>query len=140
MTAEDLDRIERVLGRRLPEDYREVMQRYPFSPGSFSYDCMLTDDARTVIEANREPHDILRDGPPTLDYLWIGSDGGEEYYFLDLRGSPCPFYAYDLETGEQTDAFADDIDDYIRKCKEMDRQIEEDEQSSGEKRWWQFWR
>ncbi len=139
MTAEHLARIEQEIGLKLPDDYRRAMQNYTFGRDSFAFNDMLLDDAQMIINANREPHDILGDAPPTRDYLWIGGDGGEVYYYLDLRASPCPVHAFDLETRELT-LFARDLDDYMAKCGEIDAEIEEDERRAAEKKWWQFWR
>jgi SMI1-KNR4 cell-wall len=139
MTAEDLDRIEREIGLRLPDDYRRAMQSYPFDPRSFAYHDMLPNDAQSIINANLEPHYILGDAPPTRDYLWIGCDGGEVSYYLHLRTSPCPVHAFDLETGELT-RFASNLDDFVTKCSEIDSEIEEDERRAADRKWWQFWR
>jgi len=48
-------------------------------------------------------------------------------------------HAFDLETGALT-AFADDLDEYVRKCREIDTEVEEDERRAAGKRWWEFWR
>jgi SMI1-KNR4 cell-wall len=138
MTAVEIDGIERVLGLRLPDDYRRTMQNYPFGPGTLGAD-MLADDAQLIARANKAPHDIIREGPPTRDYLWIGSDGGEGQFYLDLRASPHPVHAFDLETGELT-LFASHLDEFVKKCTVIDSEVDEDERRAGEKKWWQFWR
>jgi hypothetical protein len=94
MTPSDLDRIEEVLGITLPEAYRATMGIYPFDSDSTASDCMLPNDAEWVINANRglDRHFLLHHGKgrwvPTKNHLLIGTDGGEEYYYLDLRRNP----------------------------------------------------
>jgi thiamine pyrophosphokinase len=99
---------------------------------------MLDDDADSLIRANQEPHDILRDRRPTPDYLWIGCDGGESHYYIDLRVTSSPVYEFDLEVGDLTSC-ADNLGDFVSKCRSIDQEFEEEEQLSSQKRWWRFW-
>ena len=138
MHPSDLDRIEQALGIELPASYRAVLEHYPFGPYSCGEDS-LVDDAEDLIRANRRPHDILRGEPPTRGYLWIGCDGGESSYYLDLQAASSPVYEYDLEMDELT-VLASDIDDFVSKCKQIDQEVAEDEQRAAQKRWWPFWR
>ena len=138
MTDEDLDRIERVLGLVLPLAYRDLMMHCSFDRGSAAND-MLAVNADVVIQANRRPHDIIRGELPTRDYLWVGSDGSEVYYYIDLRNSSPPVYSFDLETGVLK-VFADGLEEFTGRCSEIDREVEEDERRPRTKKWWQFWR
>jgi len=149
MTPADLDRIESSLGVTLPMDYRGLMQNYPFAAETVAHSSMLIDDPDWVIGANRgvDTHFMLhhRQGRwvPTRDYLQIGNDGGENCYYLDLRGTPPPVYGFDLEAGTLS-VFAADLGDYTRRCTEIDEELAEEERLEAEwlreKKWWQFWR
>lgn len=138
MTDNDLDRIERELGIRLPVDYREIMRAYPFGPGTHAAEFGLPDDADGLITANRGP------GPHGFaGYFRIGSDGGEEEYYIDLHRIRSPVYRYALETSERT-IVSDDLNQYVQRCMAIEAEIEEDERELRRRRegrtWWQFWR
>jgi hypothetical protein len=72
----------------------------------------------------------------------IGTDGGEEYYYLDLREQSGPVLRFDLETGELS-VFCDSFEHYVWRCREIDNAIEKDEREAAERaerrKWWQFW-
>jgi hypothetical protein len=148
MTPSELDRIEEVLGITLPEAYRATMGVYPFDSDATASDCMLPNDAEWVINANRglDRHFLLHHGKgrwvPTKNHLLIGTDGGEEYYYLDLREKSCPVLAFDLETGNLS-VFCDNFERFVCRCREIDDEIEEDERKAAERaegrKWWQFW-
>ena len=151
MNDSDILKVEAALGKHLPEEYKRVLASYPFGPDSFGTMCMLADSASTLIEMNKSPsfHSMLhpkatRSHPlPQDNFLWIGNDGGEEEYYLDLSRDPAPVMKFDLETGEFAQ-YAADIHDYVEKTRAIDREIEEDEKRAEERRrtakWWQFWR
>jgi hypothetical protein len=75
--------------------------------------------------------------------LLIGGDGGEEQYYLDLESPTHPVLKFDLETGV-LEEYAPDIDAYVSKVYEIDREIEEGERRVEERRrnakWWEFWK
>jgi hypothetical protein len=137
MSPADLDQIEHGTGLKLPDSYRAVMRCYPFGAKDFGCD-MLCDDIKTLIRTNRRPHEIPPSGP-TRDYLWIGSDGGESYYYLELRSTSSQIYEYDLEKGELT-LFAEDLDAFILKVRQLEQAIEEEEQLAKSRKWWRLWR
>jgi hypothetical protein len=149
MTPTDLDRIEKVLGVSLPDVYRSTMQSYPFDSDDFPYGCMLPDNAEWVINANRGPdtHFMLhhRKGRwvPSRDHLLIGTDGGEEYYYIDLQRDPPPVMRFDLESGELS-MFCDNLNRYLSMCRGVDAKIAEGERQATEggtkQKWWQFWK
>jgi hypothetical protein len=53
LTSDDLDRVERELGVRLPAAYRALIQAYPVGLGSSGPDYELIDDADQLIAINR---------------------------------------------------------------------------------------
>ena len=85
MKAEELAKIEKVLNIRLPSIYRETMLKYPFAGDSFANDCLLTDVPNRVFENNHK--DAVVPIPGILRPFFVGHDGGELRYFLDLDDS-----------------------------------------------------
>ncbi|MHC4478062.1 MAG: SMI1/KNR4 family protein [Planctomycetota bacterium] len=151
MNERDIGRIESELEIQLPDSYKKVVLSYPFGPESIGYTCMLANDAAAVIELNKSPsfHSIIHTKKDvahpleTKNCFWIGNDGGEEEYYLDISTTSGAVLKFDLETGELTE-FAPDMDHYIERIHEIDREIDEDERETQERRkkakWWEFWK
>jgi hypothetical protein len=149
MTFVDIERVEQSLSLKLPAEYRQLLVDYPFSNDSFATDCMVIRDADALINANRGPNSHFmihhRKGrwAPQKNHFLIGSDGGEEQYYLDLNDPQCRVLKFDLETGELS-PYANGIAEYKAKVYEVDREVEEDEKRAAERRrnarWWEFWK
>ena len=139
MTTADLDRIEAELSVSLPAAYRTVMLDHPLPPDSFGAEFMLPDDAETLIELNRAG--VVLDGVAAP--FFIGSDGGEEWYFVDLSAPASGVFMHRLETGghERLDA---DLDGYLARIRAMEAEMAAEEQAAAERRgtrkWWEFWK
>jgi hypothetical protein len=144
MTQQDLSRIERALNLRLPRGYRELMLHYPFPPDSCAADCLLPDNPDTLIEHNRgpDPHHLFGDrpgpGPPPGNYFMIGSDCGEEWYYIDISRDQSPVFKLDLECKTLT-VEAANLTEYVAQCWATEAEVRQDEETMARKRWWQFW-
>jgi hypothetical protein len=84
MNLRDVERVERELGRRLPDAYREMLLAFPFPAKAGNADFPLFDDADALIRRQRE----RRAGTGSPAQLFIGADGPENCYVLDLSRSP----------------------------------------------------
>jgi hypothetical protein len=151
MNESDITKIESELKINLPDSYRKVLRDYPFEEDSFGYMCMLSNDIMTIIASNKTPSmhalihikNIANHPQKNKNYFWIGSDGGEEEYYLDISHEFGAIYEYDLETGKITE-YAQNLNRYIEQIHEIDREIYEDERKEKERRrnakWWEFWK
>jgi len=83
MTEEDLQSIERELGIQLPGNYREVMLRFPVPAFVGNDDTELWDDAKRLIELNRELRAHRRHPWPAHLYA-VGYRDGDKTA-IDLR-------------------------------------------------------
>ncbi len=84
MRPPDVERLERELQIRLPEAYRGVLLAFPFPAKAGNADFPLFDDADVLIQRQR----TSRAGNGPAAYLFIGADGPEGCYVLDLSRSP----------------------------------------------------
>jgi hypothetical protein len=111
MTDAELDRIESALRLKLPTFYRQFMRAYP----SWLLDRQpkwanvseweLPDDPDRVIYFNQcvrraEPGEYFDDRPWPHHYFVIGSEMGQNWYFLDLEEGGERVYWYHHEMGE----------------------------------------
>lgn len=144
MTETDLDRIEAALRVRLPPEYRATLLDYPLPPDPDSSGLWLVDDATDVIESTRH----FRVSPPASgnwsdNYLYLGSDGGEEAYFLDLGRTPATVLTYEHETGRLRSE-APDLATWIQTLRVAFTEVQDDARSMAARRrdkpWWAFWR
>jgi hypothetical protein len=90
-------------------------------------------DAQVLLQAQPEH------GDRPAQFFQIGSDGGEERYYLDLSQTSSPIYSCDLETWTLTQR-AEDIQAWIAECQAREEEIQQDELALRRKHWWQFWR
>ena len=138
MTESEIQRIENRLGFPLPHLYRITVLNYPFEPGSFAVEFMLPHRAADVIDLNEEdllPSSVARP-------FFIGSDGGEERYFVDASEEDSGVFVYELETGRHhqlTPTWAH----FLQKVRGTLAEIAADEEAARtrkeNKKWWQFW-
>ena len=151
MNSEDITKIQYELKIKLPDSYKKVIHSYPFGKESFGYTCMLANDIEAIIAMNKASslHSAVHmknitDHPCKNETLfWIGNDGGEEEYCLDISQEAGAIYKLDLETGEFTE-YAHDLNCYIERIHEIDQEIDNEERKSEERRknakWWEFWK
>ena len=143
MQRSDLDRIENLLGVSLPVAYREAMLAYPFAPDHQAAELWMPNDAAIILDMNRpipERRSAAEPWPPHL--VFIGGDGGEEEFVLDVRAAAAPVFAYELETGRLR-ALAPDFAAWLTTLRDWQAEVDRDAEAMGEaylrKRWWQFW-
>jgi hypothetical protein len=149
MTVTDIQRVEQALLIKLPRDYQQLLLDYPFSDDSFATACMVINDADALIKINSgrdvhfQTHHRKGRWTPQKNHFMIGNDGGEEQYYLDLDDPASLVLRFDLETGELS-RYAQGIQDFKAKIDQVDRDIEEEEKRTAERRrsakWWQLWR
>jgi hypothetical protein len=144
MRKPDLDRIERELQVHLPKAYRDTLETYPFPVDDHSVGMWLVDDADDVISSTHSWRDAQPNSlpwPATLVY--IGSDGGEYAYFLDVSRDPAPVMVYDHETGTVLGEEAPNLPSFVEKCRRDLEEIEADKRAMKarfrNKKWWEFW-
>jgi hypothetical protein len=139
MTEKDLSRIESVLSTTLPRFYRDTMLDYPFPADSFANEFLLPNTVKLILELNLDCAGLSGTGKPFL----VGSDGGEELYFIDLDSTSTQVFTCDLETGKRS-LQARDWPEYLRQITASLTDIDEDERRNEErkaaKRWWQIWK
>ena len=139
MTDADLGDIEARLGFPLPAAFRSTVLSYPFSPGSFADEFMLPNRSRDVMDLNEIGVAIVGVERP----FFIGSDGGEERYFVDASRSESPVYVFELETGHHRVLVASWAD-YLDHIRDTDAEIAADEAVAKQReltsRWWKFWK
>ena len=139
MTTADLQAIEDRLNIKLPGSYRAIMAAYPFSPDSFAAEAMLLDEVDAVVDLNSAGVVIQGVSRP----FFIGSDLGEEWYFLDPADNESPVFVYELETGEHR-VLDPSLEKYCDRVRAMEREIEAEEKAEMDrkpgKKWWAFWK
>jgi hypothetical protein len=143
MDAEALDRIEQALGLPLPTAYRATMLDYPFPPAHEAAQLWMPDDAGVVLEMNRPiPERRLAGEPWPAHLVFIGTDGGEEDFVLDIRAPAAPVLAYERESGDVR-ALAPDFASWLVMLRDWQTEIDQDvavmRAAYERKRWWQFW-
>ena len=151
MNSEDIIKIELELKTKLPDSYKKVVLSFPFGKDSFGYTCMLANDANAIVEMNKAPgfHSIIHmknipEHPCKEESLfWIGNDGGEEQYYLDISQKAGAVYKLDLETGKFTE-YAHDLHSYIERIQGIDQEIDNEQRQAAQLRksskWWEFWK
>lgn len=139
MTEAELKTIEERLATTLPDGYRAIVRDYPFSPDSIGTEDMLLDSAEAVIDLNTAGAEVDGVAAP----FFIGSDLGEEWYFLDASRADSPVSVYRLETGEHQ-VLDGTMEEYLDRIRAADAEIAADEKVAAERRrskkWWEFWK
>jgi hypothetical protein len=139
VTTADVDEVEKQLGFRLPPAYRTTVLDYPFPADSFADEFMLPNRAEDVIALNKAGLVV-----PGIEHLFvIGSDGGEEFYLLDLDEEDPGVFAFSLETGSHR-LLARSLTAYRDYVHETHAAIAADSEGTHERRlrrrWWEFWK
>lgn len=136
MNQEDIKKIENSLKIKLPEFYKKTIQSYPFPKESFANEFLLPDEKNTIIENNDST--II----DKKNIFVVGSDGGEEYYYINLTKETSEVYLFDLEE-KKSKVKSPNWDKYLNYISKTLKEIEEDEHQEKErkknKKWWQFW-
>ena len=96
MTEADLSEVEAELGITLPDFYRTTMLNYPFPEKSYVAQSSLVNDPKAILKYLRMTWGLPGIGRP----YGVGSDGGEEVYFIDLTASDTRVYVYNHETAK----------------------------------------
>ncbi|HTL59033.1 MAG TPA: SMI1/KNR4 family protein [Candidatus Limnocylindrales bacterium] len=133
MTEADFQRIEEELAIKLPKNYKALMANYPFAPDSFTEEFLLPNSVEGLPGSAAAGIKL----PPSS--FIIGTDGGEQVYFIDWSKESSPVYVFELETG-RTKEEAPSLDAYVEKCRDMGLEIKRDEEERARKKWWQFWK
>jgi hypothetical protein len=149
MKPEDLQRIEEVLGLRLPESYASLILNYPCPENEYIREHELFSDPEKVIRANQEHR---KNGWFYLDwpghFFVIGDDGCGDTYFMVIGKDESVYFA-DHEAGPSYETHLDDcfssgsVAEHIEEVLETEREFQEEVRRRDERRknkkWWQFW-
>ena len=143
MTEDDLQQIEAAVGYTLPTFYRTTLVAYPFPKDSFADEFMLRDCPQSVIANNKGSPRIS--SPDIRQSFFLGSDGGEERYFVDAKNPNSAVFVFELETGkhrQEASTWAEFLDQVRVVVSEIDAEEAEDTALATRrvnKNWWQFW-
>ena len=100
---------------------------------------MLQHDIELMREYN-DPVLLRRMGIDSL--FFVGSDGGEEYYFVDASKEDSEVFVLEIENGTHRN-YAPSWAAYLEKINSSHDEVLADEQYMAElrknKKWWQFW-
>ena len=144
MVSDDLDRIERELGIRLPGEYRALVLTYPLGLGPQGPDYELLDDPAEIIAVNRRLREHGFFGMPwPAHFFSFGGDGSGNEYYLDLRREPSPVYFADHEGSlysEQWPLLGAWLAERIAEQAEFAAEERRRAERRAGKRWWEFWR
>ncbi|MHC4118417.1 MAG: SMI1/KNR4 family protein [Planctomycetota bacterium] len=139
MTESEINKIEASFNLTLPEFYKSTVLNYPFPPDSFADEFVLLNTPQSILEYNQDRGEYSDTGEPFV----IGSDGGEEIYYLDLASDSSQVFTFDMETGKHH-VKAKDWSDYLSQIEADLKEIEQDERAEQErkanKKWWEFWK
>jgi cell wall assembly regulator SMI1 len=143
VTSDQLDRVERELGIRLPNDYRALVLTYPTGLGSSGPDYELLDDPEQLITTNRYLRENgFFDMPWPAHFFSFGGDGSGNEYYLDLRQEPSPVYFADHEGtlySEQWPSLEAWLAERIKEQSEWEEEERQRAARKAGKRWWRFW-
>jgi hypothetical protein len=141
MQLAELEQIEQALGIVLPDDYKTVMQNYPFARYPEAREGELYDDVHTLIGVNKEVREKGHHGTFLRPHEYII---GVKYcaypLYLDLNLSRSPVYVINDE-GVVIDeyCFSDWIEIQLEEFAHEQEEMEKEQELRKNKKWWQFW-
>jgi hypothetical protein len=97
ITMEDIEYIESQLKIVLPEFFKSTLTRYPFPKGSIAEEFLLPHYPGVII-SNNDPSLTQQIPVACENPFFVGGDGGEELYFIDLNSSTGEVFVYSMET------------------------------------------
>lgn len=103
--------LEKRLNIKLPSSYSQVIEKYPFPKDSFATE-IFSNDEEYLIDLNNKTY-WSHINFNEIEPFFIGSDGGEETYFIDIKDSNTPVYLYDIEKDKYYKK-SDSIKDFLR--------------------------
>ena len=128
MTDAELKRIEEELGFSLPVFYKTTMTHNPFPE-----DPMLVDDPQEVIDLNTGGLEMADVGCA----FFVGSDGGEKFYFVDAAEPHSGVYSSEVETRHHK-MEAGSWNKYVAQIRRMRKEQGLEAAGVGGSRWWPF--
>jgi SMI1 / KNR4 family (SUKH-1) len=143
----DIEYLQQALGLQLPNEYRSILQDYPFEDDSDIADSQLWNDSSLLVSGQEGLSEMLQEATSgqhsASQFFQIGFDGGEELYLIDLNDDSSPVYAYDLEQSAIA-VKSSSIDTWVAECRQLEAELLADEMEIArqhtERRWWQFWK
>ena len=140
MTENDLQQIEKTIGISVPLFYRATLSAYPFPSGSYADQFMLPNSPKEVIEYYEADPNFS--SPDIKQPFYFGSNGGEEWYFVDAGNPSSPVFVYELETGKHHQK-APTWSEFLEQIHVTLEEIAQNEVTQAERKrnrkWWQFW-
>jgi hypothetical protein len=128
MTDAELKRIEEELGFSLPMFYKATMVRHPFPA-----EPMLIDDPQEVIDLNTGGLEMAG----VSCAFFVGSDGGERFYFVDAAEPLSGVYSSEVETRHHK-MEAESWNKYVARIRHARSQQGLGPAEAGVNWWWPF--
>lgn len=110
---ESIEKIEKDLEISLPNDYKKNLVNFPFPKGSYASD-LFANDVDFILEVNKMDWSHVDFG--SIKPFFIGTDGGEETYFINTLDNKSPVYSYSIETNKYSKIY-DSVNDFIIEIK-----------------------
>ena len=116
MNDADLCKIEVSIGARLPESYRQFMQKYTEDLLQIAGDFEFITEADCIVKLNEDLRKMpFYQGKSWPDRLFaIGENGCEDYYFLDLKDSTGAVLFVNHETMNH-EIVAPNVEEWVQK-------------------------
>lgn len=139
MIEQDLGKIESHFGIKLPKQYCDCLLNYPFSEESWAADVAMPHELELIKEINSSRPSLVKFGVTDYTrYFQIGSDGGEQLYYIDLQSEECSVYSANLE-GSDFKQLAYTFSEWLDQLTKIDEANKADEVRMKQKSWWKFW-
>ena len=132
MNRNSVHKIESVLGVKLPASYSKALVHCRFSRNSVPGEMFCQDTDFIISQNQRQWRQIPRDGnrrrPPNIKdgFFYIGMDGGEYEYYLNLQ-LPFAVFEYDYET-DRLSTFSISLETYLERIRRIECELEKCEQ------------
>ncbi len=128
ITPKTIIDIEKKLNIILPQFYKNTLLKYPFPLDSLVDDCLLPNDPVQILKNNDTlMKEIINN--PEINPFFVGSDGGEELYFIDLNSQKSTVFVHSLESKE-SNLYVNDWSDFLNDIEKSLLEIEEDEKKN----------